>query len=151
MSFLSNFGLEVPFNLQENCEHMKNESSTTVKRQTVVPYLIVNGVSDLITFLEKSFDAKKLFQKMRDDGSVMHVEMQIGDSMIMMGEPIAEFGPMPVNIFLSVEDSDHSFQRALDAGGVSVMEVTDMEHAGERYGGVKDKSGNIWWVASPLK
>lgn len=130
---------------------MKNESaSTTVKRQTVVPYLIIEGVNDIVAFLEKSFDAKKLIQKMREDGSVMHVEMQIGDSIIMMGEPIAEFGPMPANIFLTVDDCDKRYQKALDAGGVSVMEVTDMAHAGERYGGVKDTAGNVWWISTPI-
>lgn len=130
---------------------MKSESTAAkVKRQIVVPYLIVNGVKDVVTFLEKSFDAKKMVQKMRDDGSIMHVEMQIGDCMIMMGEPTAEFGAMPGNIFLTVDDCDKRYQKALNAGGVSVMEVTDMEHAGERYGGVKDKAGNIWWIATPM-
>ncbi len=117
---------------------------------TVTPYLIVPGVAKLIDFLVKAFDAKEKLRIPRPDGSVAHAEVQIGDSMLMMGEPMGPFGPMPTSIYLYVTDCDAVYRRAIAAGGVSVMEVTDMP-SGERYGGVKDPSGNIWWTATHVE
>ncbi len=117
----------------------------------VTPYLIVEGVAELVSFLERAFGAKASGLLDRPDGSVMHAEVRIGDSAVMMGEPMGEFGPMPASLFLYVEDCDATYARALEAGGVSVMEVTTMHHAGERYGGVLDPSGNIWWIATHVE
>lgn len=117
----------------------------------VTPYLIIHGVDKIINFMKKAFDAKLKYRFERPDGSVMHVEVRIGDSAIMMGEPTGNFTPMPGSIYLYVEDCDKAYQQALDAGAVSVMEPMDMHHAGERYGGVKDSSGNIWWLATHIE
>ncbi len=87
---------------------------------------------------------------MRPDGTVWHAEVKVGDSSIMMGEPMGEFGPMPASIYLYVENCDAVYRRALAAGGVSVMKPTD-QPTGERYGGVRDPSGNIWWIATHVK
>lgn len=119
--------------------------------QNVIPYLLVEGAAELTAFLVEAFDASVRQRLERPDGSVMHVELQIGDSIVMIGEPMAEFGPMPSSIYLYVEDCDAYYQRALQAGAVSVMPPTDMPHAGERYGGVKDPSGNLWWVATHIE
>lgn len=119
--------------------------------QNVIPYLLVEGAAELTTFLVDAFDAKVRQRLERPDGSVMHVELQIGDSIVMIGEPMAEFGPMPSSIYLYVEDCDAFYRRALQSGAASVMPPTDMPHAGERYGGVKDRSGNLWWVATHIE
>lgn len=119
--------------------------------QTIIPYLLVEGAAELTTFLTTAFGAKVRQRLDRPDGSVMHVELQVGDSVIMIGEPMAEFGPMPSSIYLYVEDCDAVYQRALQAGAASVMPPTDMPHAGERYGGVKDASGNLWWIATHIE
>ena len=80
----------------------------------------------------------------------MHAEVAIGDSIVMMGEPTDKIGPMPASIFLRVDDANAAYHRALQAGGISVSEPTDQPHAGERYGGVKDPCGNLWWPAMPI-
>ncbi len=118
---------------------------------TVTPYLLVDGVPELIAFLEEAFNAEVTFRLARPDGTIMHAEVSIGDSIVMMGEPMGEFGPMPTSIYLYVADCDSIYQRALQAGAASVMEPTDMYHAGERYGGVKDSSGNLWWIATHIE
>lgn len=118
---------------------------------TVTPYLIVDGVARLLEFLSQAFGAKERIMLYRNDGSVMHAEVQIGDSVVMMGEPTKEFGPMPSSIYLHVSDCDAVYRRALQAGSTSVREPKDERHAGERYGGVKDPSGNIWWVATHIE
>ncbi len=55
----------------------------------VTPYLIVNGVGDLIEFLKKAFGATQVHRTLRDDGSIQHAEVRIGDSPVMMGEASA--------------------------------------------------------------
>jgi PhnB protein len=119
--------------------------------QRITPYLIIHGVDKIIDFLSKAFDAKLKYRFERPDGSVMHVEMRIGDSAVMMGEPTGDFTPMPASIYLYTEDCDAAYKKALKAGANSVMEPMDMGHAGERYGGVKDSSGNIWWLATHIE
>lgn len=118
---------------------------------TVTPYLLVDGVAGLIEFLVAAFDAEVKGSLTRPDGSLMHAEVQVGDSMVMMGEPMGEFGPMPASVFLYVPDCDATYQAALAAGGTSVMDVTTMEHAGVRYGGVQDPTGTIWWIGTQLE
>ncbi len=80
----------------------------------------------------------------------MHAEVKIGDSFVMMGEPTGQLGPMTSSIYLYVEDCDKVYERAVEAGAVSVMKPSDML-TGERYGGVKDPAGNIWWVATHIE
>jgi uncharacterized glyoxalase superfamily protein PhnB len=58
---------------------------------------------------------------------------------------------MPSSIYLYVNDWDSVYQRAIQAGGKSMMKVTDIPFSGERYGGVKDPTGNIWWIATHVK
>ncbi len=118
---------------------------------TITPYLMVENVDRLLKFLKNAFAAEELLRLKRPDGSVMHAEAQIGDSRIMMGEPMEDFGPMPASIYLYVENCDAIYEKALKAGGKSIMPPMDMAHAGERYGGVRDGSGNIWWIATHIE
>lgn len=118
--------------------------------RTVTPYLIVNNVSGLIDFLCRAFGATERLRLRRADGSVMHAEVVIGDSIVMMGEPMGQYGPMPGAIFLSVADCDAVYQRALECGATSLAEPVDFPDAGQRYGGVKDLCGNLWWPATAM-
>jgi PhnB protein len=85
--------------------------------RTITPYLLVTGVPALLEFLKKALDATVLKTEVRDDGSIMHAEVRIGNSMLMTGEASADFAPMPASIYLYVEDCDAVYQRALNAGG----------------------------------
>jgi len=117
---------------------------------TITPYLIGRNTPGLIEFLAAAFDGKLISRKGRPDGSVMHAEMRIGDSILMMGDSTGDFAPMPAAIYLYVPDCDAVYRQALAAGGSSVSDVRTMP-SGERYGGVKDPCGNIWWVATHLE
>jgi PhnB protein len=114
---------------------------------TITPYLVVQNAPRLIEFLSAAFGGELIGRMSRPDGSVMHAEMRIGDSMLMMGEGAGEFSPTPTSIYLYVPDCDAVYQQALAAGGTSTSQVRDMP-SGERYGGVKDPCGNTWWVAT---
>ena len=113
----------------------------------VMPYLIVEGVATLTDFLQQAFGAKEIERIMRPDGTVMHAEVRIGDSIVMMGEAGGECTPMPSSIYLYVEDADTCYQSALRAGATSLMEPADQFY-GDRNAGVKDPSGNFWWIAT---
>jgi uncharacterized glyoxalase superfamily protein PhnB len=117
---------------------------------TVTPYLIVPNVPRLLKFLADAFGATERIRLGRPDGSVMHAEVTIGDSIVMMGEPTGDITAMPASIYLRVTDADEAYRKALAAGGTPVSEPRDQPHAGERYGGVKDPCGNLWWPAARI-
>ena len=116
--------------------------------QTVIPYLTVPGVPTLIPFLIAAFGATERLRSERPDGTVMHAEVQLGDSVVMMGEPGDAADSRPASLYLSVDDVDATYARALDAGATSLREPADQSY-GERSAGVVDPSGNIWWLAAP--
>src|SRR5262249_15901980 len=116
----------------------------------VTPYLFVEGGSRLIEFISAAFEGEVMFQQKRPDGAVMHATIRIGDSMLMLAEPTREFGATRSSIDLYVQDCDTVYRRALDSGGISVFPMMTLP-SGERYGGVKDPCGNIWWVATHVE
>jgi PhnB protein len=114
---------------------------------TVTPYLLVPDVPRLIDFLKQAFDAREIYRSQTPEGIVNHAQMQIGDSMVMMGQARDEWKPMPTMLYLYVEDVDAWYHQALQAGGTTVRELTD-EPYGDRVGGVKDPFDNQWWIAT---
>ena len=118
---------------------------------SVTPYLVVGGVAGVIDFMKEAFGAEETHPRMtRPDGAVMHAEVKVGDSILMMGEPVGSFGPMPGCFYLYVEDTDAVYRRALGAGATSVMEPADQFY-GDRNAGVKDPSGTLWWIATHIE
>jgi len=114
---------------------------------TITPYLTVQGVPKLLDFLKQAFAAQEIERMMRPDGTVGHAEVRIGDSVVMMGEAGGEWQPMPGALYLYVNDVDAVYKRALQAGAISTMEPMDQFY-GDRSAGVKDPSGNQWWIAT---
>jgi PhnB protein len=113
----------------------------------VTPYLVATGATKLADFLKQAFGAEETFRMPAPDGSIMHAEMKIGDSMIMLGEASEQWKPMPCALYLYVEDADAVYNRAIRSGATSIMEPADQFY-GDRQGGVKDPSGNSWWIAT---
>ncbi len=117
---------------------------------TVTPYLVVRGAAQLIDFMKQAFAAEEIQRFTLQDGSIMHAEVRIGDSMVMLGEAGGEYEPMPTMLHLYVEDVDAVYHQALQAGAVSLREPAD-QLDGDRRGGVKDSSGNQWWMATHIE
>lgn len=117
---------------------------------SITPYLFVEGALRLIRFISDALGGEEVYRKERPDGSIMHAEMRIGNSMLMLGEAPDEFGPMPTSIYLYVTDSDAAYEKALQAGGISIFPIMTLP-SGERYGGIKDPCGNIWWIATHVE
>jgi PhnB protein len=114
---------------------------------TMTPCLVAEGASKLIDFLKKAFEAEEIFRMARPDGGIMHAEIKIGDSMVMLGDATEQWKPITGAIYLYVNDADAVYKRALQAGATSIMEPVDQFY-GDRHGGVKDPAGNIWWIAT---
>ncbi len=117
---------------------------------TVTPVLTVHGAAKLIEFLKQAFDAKEIYRLAGPDGNVMHAEVKIGDSMVMLGEATDDWKPMPAKIALYVEDTDAWYKRALRAGATSVREPSDQFY-GDRSAGVKDFARNHWWIHTHIE
>jgi PhnB protein len=116
---------------------------------TVSPYLVVPGVAKLIEFAKQAFDAKEVYVSKRPDGTVMHAEIKIGDSILMMGES-AEGKHFPAMLHLYMEDVDGVYARAIEAGAKSIRVPADQPY-GDRSGGVEDASGNQWWISTHVE
>ncbi len=114
---------------------------------TITPYLVVQGVPKLIDFLKEAFGGVEKECMTLPDGTVIHAEVRIGDSLVMMGEARGQFKPMPGSLYLYVPDTDAAYKRALQAGGMTTMEPADQFY-GDRNAGVMDPAGNLWWIAT---
>jgi uncharacterized glyoxalase superfamily protein PhnB len=109
----------------------------------------VSDATKLIDFLKQAFDAELLFKMDGPGGRIMHAEMTIGDSRIMLGQP-APGQETQAMIHLYVPDTDATYKRALAAGGTSVREPADQFY-GDRSGGVRDMFGNQWHIATHVE
>jgi uncharacterized glyoxalase superfamily protein PhnB len=118
--------------------------------RTVTPYLAVRGAAEVVEFAQRAFDARVGHLMRRPDGAVMHAELTIGDSIVMVGEVMPPNQPKPCMLYLYVHDADGVHQRALKAGGSLVSEMKD-EFYGDRVGAVKDRSGVEWWIATHVE
>ena len=111
---------------------------------------MVTDADRLIAFATKAFGAVLQHRSTRSNGSIMHAELRIGNSIIMTGEPQRSFDPMPTFLHIYVEDCDAVYRQALAAGAESVMEPEDQFY-GDRSGGVRDPFGNLWWIATQVE
>lgn len=125
---------------------------------TVTPYLSVRGASKALAFYAKAFGAKELFRMPGPGDSVMHAEMRIGDSNIMLGDEAPEMGATSpqtiggsaVSLLLYVKDVNASFAQATEAGCTAQVPPTDM-FWGDRYCKLQDPFGHLWAIATHIE
>lgn len=117
---------------------------------SVQPYLLVKGAKGLLDFLKKAFNATETENMTGPDGTVMHAEVKIGDSTIMVADAQGPWQPTTAAIYVYVADVDATYRKAVAAGGTSAMEPADQFY-GDRHGGVKDPFGNFWWIATHIE
>jgi PhnB protein len=118
---------------------------------TVTPYLVVDGAEKVIGFMQKAFGAEPTHEPtLRPDGKIMHATLRIGDSMVMISDSSEHVKAMPAMLYLYVPNVDASYQKALKAGAISVMEPADQFY-GDRSGGVKDAAGNSWFMGTHVE
>lgn len=116
--------------------------------KNIAPYILVNGAPRFIDFLKNAFEVTERIRVPRPDGSVMHCEVGLGNSVIELGDADGKHPARPMTVHLYVEDADAAFERALQAGGSPVEAVVDQPW-GDRQGSVRDEFGNLWRIATP--
>jgi PhnB protein len=113
---------------------------------SVTPALNQESTARTIEFCKKAFGAKVLMSMPGPGGKIMHAEIQIGDSIVMLNDAINE-AAQPAGLFLYVPDVDKTFAKAVKAGATVIMPVQDM-FWGDRFGRVMDPSGNRWGLGT---
>jgi PhnB protein len=119
---------------------------------TVTPGFAVPKATQVLEFLQKAFNGKVVDRYDAPDGSIAHIEVMLGDSVIMFGEanPAHDMEPMPASLAYYVEDGnavDVTYKRALTCGAASVMEPKNQFY-GYRSATVKDPGGNRWTICA---
>jgi PhnB protein len=122
---------------------------------TVTPYLVITNAGKAIEFYKEAFGATECMRLATPDGKVMHAEIKIGDSPIMLCDECPDWnslspqtiGGTAVSIVLYVEDVDAVVKRAVEAGAKLLMPVAD-QFWGDRMGSVTDPFGHKWSIAT---
>jgi len=125
---------------------------------SVTPTLTVRGAANAIEFYKKAFGAQEVNRFPAPDGSIMHAEIKIGDSRIMLNDESPQMncvspqsvGGATSGIFLYVENADAVFDKAVSAGGKVTMPIADA-FWGDRAGGIEDPFGHKWMIATHKK
>ena len=116
---------------------------------SVTPFLSIKGADQALEFYKRAFGAVEKFRSPGPDGKIMHAEVTIGDSTIMLSETLRE-PPSVSSMYVYVPDADKAFARAVKAGAKVKVPLADM-FWGDRYGSVSDPYGNTWAIATHVE
>ena len=116
---------------------------------TVTVYFHPIGAQRYIDFVTSAFGGKELMRHQEGE-MILHAKVQIGNSVIELGEARYPTQPLPTAIYLYVDDVDTIYDQALKAGGISMLAPTDQAY-GDRNAWVKDPFDNVWYIAAPLR
>lgn len=116
---------------------------------SVSPYLITDQPQAVIDFLGAALEAPLLRRFEREDGSVMHAEVRVDDSVVMIGGTAEGFEAVPAHVHVYVPDVDRTYELALANGGQSVQEPQQMDDLDRRCG-VRDPGGTTWWFSTTV-
>lgn len=121
---------------------------------TVTPSLVLNDAAAAIEYYKKAFGATEVVRMLGPGGNVMHGEIKIGDSLIMLADEFPEMSRSPrtlkgtaSSVMLYVDDVDSVFKQAIDAGGTAIMPPADM-FWGDRFSKLVDPFGHEWEIAT---
>jgi len=124
---------------------------------TITPYLIVDAAAKAIEFYKKAFDAKEIFRMDGPNGTIVHAELQIGDSRMMLADEMGAMyqsakaiGSTPVSFMVYVENVDARFAQAVAAGATVKRPVADQFY-GDRTGTLVDPFGHVWSLATHVE
>ncbi|MGH8140560.1 MAG: VOC family protein [Steroidobacteraceae bacterium] len=119
-------------------------------QNAVVPHIYIDGAAEAITFYAKAFGAKELFRIALPSGKIVHSELSICDSIVMVGDPDGKFygepkalGRCTAGLHLMVEDNVALMRRAIAAGAEEIQPPTEMFY-GANSASVRDPFGHIW-------
>jgi uncharacterized glyoxalase superfamily protein PhnB len=120
---------------------------------TITPHITVKNAAQILDFYKKAFGAEEIARMPGPNGEIMHAEVRIGDSPLMLCDEFPDMGKhaprggTPVTLHVYVKDCDAFFDRAVKAGAKVIMPLQDM-FWGDRYGQLEDPSGHHWAIAT---
>ena len=123
---------------------------------SVTPYLICKGAARAIDFYRKAFGATEIMRFPGPNDTIMHAEIQIGDSRIMLADETQEYkAPQansgnPISLMIYVPDVDKTFNQAVREGARSKRAVEDQFY-GDRLGTLEDPFGHVWSIATHVE
>ena len=117
--------------------------------RTVTPYLVVPDGEAELKFLEAAFGATVRTCARNPDNVIMHAEIVLGDSLIMLGQANEQAKALNAALYLWVANVDETYGKAIAAGATSLSEPEDKPY-GHRNAGVIDTAGISWWIGSPV-
>jgi len=126
---------------------------------TITPHIVVSDAKKAAEFYKNAFGAEIRGIAAGPDGKVMHAEVKIGDSVLMLNDEFPEWHVLSptstkadtaVTLHLYVENADKAFAQAVKAGAVATMPLED-QFWGDRYGKVRDPFGHTWSIATHIK
>jgi uncharacterized glyoxalase superfamily protein PhnB len=113
-------------------------------------FLHVEDARKQIAFLEQAFGGQEIHRSAGPDGNIVHAEVRLGDSVVMIGQGSGAWKPRPCTVYMYVEDVDAVYRRAVETGAKSLSEPKDQFY-GDRNAGLEDGNGNWWWVATHVE
>jgi uncharacterized glyoxalase superfamily protein PhnB len=129
----------------------QGESFVPAGMPNLLPSVQLIGAPKMIDFLKQAFGAEELSVHRSPDGVVRHAAIQVGTSVIEMGEAHGQWQPMPSVFMMYVEDVDAWFERASKAQGVVVKDAPKLQPHGARMGSIQDPFDNVWYIASQVQ
>jgi PhnB protein len=115
---------------------------------SVSPYFIIEEADRFVALMRQIFDARELRTYRMPDGSIMHGELMIDDSVIMLGNASKQYPAVPMVMHVYVEDVDHVWVKAINAGCEPVEAPTEREGDPDRRATFKDYGGNMWSIGT---
>jgi PhnB protein len=131
----------------------KAAKAVPVGYHTITPTLTLDDAAKTIEWYKQALGAEEISRSVGPDGKIMHAEIKIGDSRVMMNDVMMggrgpqSFGGSPASLWLYVENSDTLFNRAVSAGAKVQMPLEN-QFWGDRAGAVADPAGYTWWIAT---
>jgi PhnB protein len=123
-------------------------------RNAIVPHIYVDGASGAIAFYKQAFGAKELFRIAHPDGRILHAEISICGSVVMIGDPDGKLygepralGRCTAGLHIFLDDNEALLRRAVDAGAEEIQPPTDMFY-GANFASVRDPYGHVWVLLS---
>jgi PhnB protein len=118
---------------------------------SVAPYIMVDGAQGVVDFLRRVFGGTQLRRFDAPGGGIMHVEVRVGDTVVMLADAGETHPAFPIWLHVYVPDVDAAYARAIEAGGEAVQAPVQKPGDPDRRGGVKDPAGNTWWISTQIE
>jgi PhnB protein len=125
---------------------------------TITPSLVIAGAAEAIEFYKRAFGAKEMNRMPTPDGKIMHAELKIGDSVLMMSDDMAPgpskspsaLGGTSAVIGVYTKDADGMWAKATQAGAKVLMPLSE-QFWGDKYGQIQDPFGHVWSIMQHVR